>query len=53
VQFREAALASPEITDTLSRAQIESALSLERSLKNADRVFERTGILKEVHAVAG
>jgi adenylosuccinate lyase len=53
ITFREAALASPEITDTLSRAQIESALSLERSLKNADRVFERTGILKEVHAVAG
>jgi adenylosuccinate lyase len=53
ITFREAALASSEITDTLSRAQIESALSLERSLKNADRVFERTGILKEVHAVAG
>jgi adenylosuccinate lyase len=53
ITFREAALASSEITDTLSRAQIESALSLERSLKNANRVFERTGILKEVHAVAG
>jgi adenylosuccinate lyase len=53
ITFREAALASPEITAVLNAPQIEAALSLERSLRNVDRVFERIGITGEVHAVAG
>ncbi len=44
VTFREAALADEDVTKWLDRTEIDAALSLERALRNVDRVFERLGI---------
>ncbi len=41
ITFREAAAREPEITRALNSAQIDAALSLERSLRNVERVMER------------
>ena len=50
--FREAVAADPEITETLDAAALDGALSLERSLRNVDRVFERLGISEKEEALA-
>jgi adenylosuccinate lyase len=52
VSFRDAALADPEITETLGKDGIDRALSLERALRNAERVFDRIGIGKGAMAGA-
>jgi adenylosuccinate lyase len=53
ITFREAALADEEIVNALSPGGIDDALSLERSLRNAERVFERTGIGRKEKVLAG
>jgi adenylosuccinate lyase len=53
ITFREAALADEEITALLDAPRISAALSLSRSLRNADRVFERTGIAGRERVLAG
>jgi adenylosuccinate lyase len=50
ITFREAVGADPAIREVLSEAEIDAALSLERSLRNVDRVFERIGIEEGVLA---
>jgi adenylosuccinate lyase len=44
ITFRDAVLKDSEITGTLSARAIDEALSLERSLRNVDRVFERLSL---------
>jgi adenylosuccinate lyase len=44
ISFRDAVLKDSEITSTLSARSIDEALSLERSLRNVDRVFERLSL---------
>jgi adenylosuccinate lyase len=46
ISFREAAVSDPEIAGTLGSAGIDGALSLERALRNTDRILERIGILE-------
>ena len=53
IAFREAVDQETEITDALTAEQIDEALSLARSLRNADRVFDRIGILEKEKVVAG
>jgi len=50
--FRDAALSDPDISKWLKPAEVDAALSLERALRNVDRVFERLGIAAKegVHA---
>jgi adenylosuccinate lyase len=43
--FRQAAGADAEIVATLGEAGVDRALSLERALRNTERVLERAGIL--------
>ncbi|GJM44909.1 MAG: adenylosuccinate lyase [Gemmatimonadota bacterium] len=50
--FREVILQDPEITETLSVEEIDAAVSLQRSLRNAPHVFERIGILDREEALA-
>jgi adenylosuccinate lyase len=50
IDFREAVLADPDIPSRLGADGIDSALSLERSLRNADRIFSRLGIEAQVAA---
>ncbi|HMB71364.1 MAG TPA: adenylosuccinate lyase [bacterium] len=50
--FREAVGQDPEITRVLTDDAIDGALSLERSLRNADAVFERIGIPQGEEALA-
>jgi adenylosuccinate lyase len=50
IGFREAALQDPEISAALGRAGVDAALSLERALRNADRILERIGILEVARA---
>jgi adenylosuccinate lyase len=50
IPFREAALSDPDIAGTLGGAGIDSALSLARALRNAERIFERIGILEVARA---
>jgi adenylosuccinate lyase len=52
VTFREAALSDPDVATWLAPAQVDAALSLERALRNVDRVFERLGIAsaEKIHA---
>jgi len=40
--FRERILADPDITEVLSKEEIERAFSLENALRNIDAIFERT-----------
>jgi adenylosuccinate lyase len=53
ITFREAVTGDEAITSTLSGEAIDAALSLERSLRNVDRVFERIHITDREAAVAG
>jgi adenylosuccinate lyase len=53
ITFREAVAGDPAITTTLSTEEIDGALSLERSLRNVDRVFDRIGISRKEGALAG
>src|SRR5262249_55800435 len=50
--FREAALRDADISKWMTPAEVDAALSLERALRNVERVFDRIGIsAKEgVHA---
>lgn len=48
--FREAALADASIREVMSEEEVDAAISLERSLRNVDRVFERIGIEEGVLA---
>ncbi|MGQ0722332.1 MAG: adenylosuccinate lyase [Candidatus Eiseniibacteriota bacterium] len=50
ISFREAAMSDPDISGTLGAAGVDSALSLARALRNADRIFERIGILEVARA---
>ncbi len=50
--FREAADRDETITSALSAAEIDDALSLERSLRNVDRVFDRIGIVDPIGSEA-
>jgi adenylosuccinate lyase len=52
IDFREALLADPDIPACLGVDGIDSALSLERSLRNADRIFARLGIEGAASAAA-
>jgi len=52
ITFREAAASDEAIAEALGRDGIDAALSLERALRNARKVFERTGITKGVTAHA-
>jgi adenylosuccinate lyase len=52
ITFREAVAADEEITGTLDDAALDAALSLERSLRNVDRVFDRLGIAEREEALA-
>jgi adenylosuccinate lyase len=52
VSFRDAALADPEIEETLGADGVDRALSLERALRNTERVFARIGIAKGAMAGA-
>jgi adenylosuccinate lyase len=53
VSFREAVAREEGITSVLDDAAIDDALSLQRSLRNADKVFERIGLAKGEKALAG
>jgi adenylosuccinate lyase len=53
VTFREAASADPEISAWLPPAEIDAALSLERALRNVNKVFERLGIAAKERVHAG
>jgi adenylosuccinate lyase len=48
ITFREAVESDAEITRVLERRAIDAALSLERSLRNVERVFERLGLKESV-----
>ncbi|MFN8179889.1 MAG: adenylosuccinate lyase [bacterium] len=53
VTFRDAAASDPDIGAWLSPADIDAALSLERALRNVDRVFDRLGIAAKERVHAG
>ena len=53
VTFRDAVRADSEIAAVLSPAAVDDALSLERSLRNVDRVFDRLGLEKKERVLAG
>ncbi len=53
LSFREAVAREEGITSVLDDAAIDDALSLARSLRNADKVFERIGIAEGEKALAG
>lgn len=48
MSFREAALADAEIVRLLGAPGVEEALSLDRALRNVDKVFERVGLTEKV-----
>jgi len=52
ISFREAVAAESGIGRALDRSEIDAALSVERSLRNVDRVFERLGIAEKEEALA-
>ena len=51
ISFREAVESDEEILQTVGQEGIDAALSLERTLRNTGRVFERIGI--EAEEMAG
>jgi len=53
VTFREAVAADEEITGILDPTAIDSALSLERSLRNVDGIFQRLEIEEKEKVLAG
>jgi adenylosuccinate lyase len=44
-EFRDRVLGDPEITELLSKEEIDRAFSLDEALRHVDAIFERT--LKE------
>jgi adenylosuccinate lyase len=53
ITFRDAVLADAEIGAALGVAGVDAALSLERTLRNVDRVFDRLGIGRKEKVLAG
>jgi len=53
ITFREAVLADPDIPGWIGADGIDAALSLERTLRNVDRVFDRLGIGRKENVLAG
>jgi adenylosuccinate lyase len=51
--YRDRLLADPEITEVLSKEEIDRAFSLEQSLRHIDAIFERTLARSEQRSSGG
>jgi adenylosuccinate lyase len=53
ITFRQALLSDPDVPGWIGEDGVDAALSLERALRNVDRVFDRLGIGRKEKVLAG